>query len=255
MLEVASQTITGESLHRSICRSFINVRFFLIQRNRQGILPRNHRTPRCEKSRKRVNFGRTVRIFSRQYPDIPWTISMLKLLNYLVHLLNQHETTFQPVDLQPTRPCECSKHQALQLSLLGLLRPQCDPNNTAWWKDSFAQYLSPTSPDEVRSSSRGRSFSADFGKLETVEGKNTHFLAWIFWAKSVDQTSKKPTGPRYVVADGMAAASAAVNGADFVVSVGDNFYLRGVVDETDLNWRYMWLGHDIFLTLFWMCCF
>jgi len=47
---------------------------------------------------------------------------------------------------------------------------------------------------------------------------------------------------RYAVADGMAAASSSVNTVDFVISVGDNFYLRGVMDEFDLNWRYMLLG-------------
>ena len=40
----------------------------------------------------------------------------------------------------------------------------------------------------------------------------------------------------------MAAASSSVITVDFVISVGDNFYLRGVMDEFDLNWRYMLLG-------------
>lgn len=44
------------------------------------------------------------------------------------------------------------------------------------------------------------------------------------------------------MADGMAAASTSVGTVDFVLSVGDNFYLRGVLDEFDLNWRYMSLG-------------
>ena len=50
------------------------------------------------------------------------------------------------------------------------------------------------------------------------------------------------TSSRYAVADGMAAASSSVNAVDLVISVGDNFYLRGVMDEFDLNWRYMLLG-------------
>ncbi|CAE7688953.1 ACP5 [Symbiodinium pilosum] len=37
----------------------------------------------------------------------------------------------------------------------------------------------------------------------------------------------------------MAASAKQVGGIDAVLSVGDNFYLRGVVDDSDLNWRYM----------------
>eukprot|EP00434_Breviolum_minutum_P020141 symbB.v1.2.017761.t1/scaffold1355.1/size123688/3 len=49
----------------------------------------------------------------------------------------------------------------------------------------------------------------------------------------------KDSFAQYSVADGMAAVSAALGTVDFVLSVGDNFYLRGVMDESDLNWRYM----------------
>ncbi|CAL1142590.1 unnamed protein product [Cladocopium goreaui] len=114
-------------------------------------------------------------------PHETWDEHMTKCVKYIV-MERQRGAAWKDIYQSPGYlRCGSLHHLCMyDPALWGLA--QCDPNNAAWWKDSFAQYA---------------------------------------------------------VADGMAAASSSVNTVDFVISVGDNFYLRGVMDEFDLNWRYM----------------
>ncbi|CAL1167158.1 unnamed protein product [Cladocopium goreaui] len=123
----------------------------------------------------------TLHVYNAPINLRTWDEHMTKCVKYIV-MERQRGAAWKDIYQSPGYlRCGSLHHLCMyDPALWGLA--QCDPNNAAWWKDSFAQYA---------------------------------------------------------VADGMAAASSSVNTVDFVISVGDNFYLRGVMDEFDLNWRYM----------------